>query len=508
MRTLSLRSFRLACKPEQAPLVELLLQAQGFTFDPEPFSPLARRLTSGLLPLGSSLAAAFGYIYIQDRSSMLPPLALAPKNGAAVLDMCASPGSKTGLLAQLVGPEGFVLANEPSHNRLATLRRNLQSLNLFNCATTSYPGENIPLPSAPDSRTDAPFLHAPNEDASPGWEYIQLDPPCSGWGTVEKNPQVLRLWRGDKVKPLISLQRKLLAEAARLLRPGGRLAYSTCTTNVEENERQLRFAREELGLEFLPLEPLPGFSFADPELPEFAGALRVNTGSDGQGFFVALLQKPEADPKAACLASGQYGRDHASSPHAVANVSMEATQEGGSMRQDTRPNGMEHGFFVRPWDKDSRYVGERHRHGRGKKEGLRNRTREVLSRDSLEGPYLDTSLLPPGDIAVFNSVAHFLPVCSRALPERGFAWKGFPLGRFGQGQRLSPHLRALMPPVEALRQQGLPCLDLDEPGPVLALLAGQSLPVDTPGPEIGLYFQGLPLCRLAVKGKRAVLPPL
>ncbi len=125
--------------------MELLLSSQGFSFEPEPFFPLARKLRSGPFPLGSSLAALFGYIYIQDRSSMLPPLALAPEKGAAVLDMCASPGSKTGLLAQLVGPEGFVLANEPSRNRLLTLRRNLQHLNLFLCATCSYPGEKIPV---------------------------------------------------------------------------------------------------------------------------------------------------------------------------------------------------------------------------------------------------------------------------------------------------------------------------------------------------------------------------
>ncbi len=500
----SLRSFRLVCKPEQAPLVELLLQAQGFSFEPEPFFSLARRLTDSPLPLGSSLAAAFGYIYIQDRSSMLPPLALAPEKGAAVLDMCASPGSKTGLLAQLVGPEGFILANEPSKNRLATLRRNLQTLNLFCCATISYPGEKIPLPSAPDGRTDD--SDAAINGGAPGWDYIQLDPPCSGWGTVEKNPQVLRLWRGDKVKPLIGLQRKLLTEAARLLRPGGRLVYSTCTTNFEENESQLRFAREELGLSFLPLEPPPGFSFADPELPEFAGALRVNTGTDGQGFFVALLQKPGPDQDAARAAADRHDQSHESIPHAA--TASASAPDDHSFQENKRPKGMEQGFFVRPWDKDSRHVGEHHRHDRNKREDSSKRSVEFLDREGLAGPYLDTDLLPPGDIAVFNSVAHFLPEQSRLLPKQGFAWKGFPLGRFIQGQRLSPHLRGLMPTLEAVKQRGLPFLDLDDPAPALALLAGQSLPVDASGPEIGLYFRGLPLCRLTVKGKRAVLPPL
>ncbi|MDR2487994.1 MAG: RsmB/NOP family class I SAM-dependent RNA methyltransferase [Desulfovibrio sp.] len=458
MRTLPPRSFRLACKPEHTHLVEMLLRAQGFIFTPDPFFPPARRLVSGPFSLGSSLAAVFGYIYIQDRSSMLPPLALNPEPGASVLDMCASPGGKTGILAQLTGQNAFVLANEPSGDRLITLRRNLQTLNLFSCATTSYPGEKLPLPSAPDARTTTRLPHAPGTDddeMSGGWDCILLDPPCSGWGTAEKHPRVLRLWQGDKVKPLIGLQRRLLAEAARLLRPGGKLVYSTCTTNVEENEAQLRFAREELGLVFLPLEPLPGFIFADPRLPEFVGVWRVNSGQDGQGFFVSLLQKPET------------------------------CRTGDGARPD-----------------------EQHGYGRRARGDSRKHRAMPLDRSLLAEGYVDTALLPPGDIAVFNSVIRFLPAGSRALPAHDFSWKGFPLGRFERKLRISPHLRGLMPAINLARRRGLPCLDLEDPAPAMALLTGQSLIVNASSPEMGLYFRGLPLCRLTVKGARAVLPPL
>ena len=96
---------------------------------------------------------------------MLPPLALAPAPGSAALDMCASPGRKTGFLAQLVGRTGFVLGNEPSPTRLGTLRANLHQLNLIQAATCSYSGDALPL--------------------RPGsWDAILLDPPCSGWGTA------------------------------------------------------------------------------------------------------------------------------------------------------------------------------------------------------------------------------------------------------------------------------------------------------------------------------------
>lgn len=90
----SRRSFRLTCAPADEPAVEAMLRAQGYAFEPDPFFAPARRLTAEPAPLGTSLAAFFGLIYIQDRASMLPPLALNPEPGAAVLDMCASPGAK------------------------------------------------------------------------------------------------------------------------------------------------------------------------------------------------------------------------------------------------------------------------------------------------------------------------------------------------------------------------------------------------------------------------------
>ena len=264
------RSFRLACSAEQVPDVEALLRAEGFDFQPEPFFALARTLTAEPMPLGRSIAARFGYIYIQDKSSMLPPLALAPQPGDRVLDLCASPGSKTGILSALVGPAGLVLANEPSPDRLATLRVNMRHLGCLNVATCRYEGQVLPL-----------------EQGS--WPVILLDAPCSGWGTVDKNPMAAKMWAGEKTAPLEILQRELLAKAAGLLAPGGRILYSTCTTNERENEAQVRFAMDHLGLEPLALPPFPSFSFA-PSLP---GCLLVDgEGSGAQGFFLAALGKP------------------------------------------------------------------------------------------------------------------------------------------------------------------------------------------------------------------------
>lgn len=267
------RSFRMTTPLRDAGKVGDFLEAQGFRFEPEPFSPHCWRLTEEPFPLGSSLAAFFGYIYIQDRSSMLPPLALAPRPGSFVLDMCASPGSKTSFLCQLCGEAGMTLANEPNPDRLGTLRSNLERLNFFNNGACNYDGRKLPL----------------RPESVPA---ILLDPPCSGWGTELKHPETRRMWREDKIAPLVSLQRQLLRHAATLLAPGGSLVYSTCTTNSAENEDQVEFAARELALEIDPLEPMPGFIFDERLLSK--GMLEVNGEASGsQGFFISRLRKKE-----------------------------------------------------------------------------------------------------------------------------------------------------------------------------------------------------------------------
>lgn len=271
----SARSFRVVCQPRHLPAVESLLEAEGYRFDPEPFSPYCKMLTWEPMPLGSSLAAFFGYIYIQDRASMLPPLALAPDRGSAVLDMAASPGSKSGFLAQIVGEKGFVLANEPNRERLGTLRANILKMNLLQIGTSAYPGEKLPLTGCK-------------------WPFILLDPPCSGWGTAAKNPRVLKLWHGKKINYLLQLQRQLLKSACNLLCKNGLLLYSTCTLNPEENQQQTAFALNQLGLEAVPLEPFKGFSFDSAPF----GALLVNgESSHSQGFYLSLLRQTKDIPE-------------------------------------------------------------------------------------------------------------------------------------------------------------------------------------------------------------------
>lgn len=421
-----------------------LLEAEGFVLENDILAPWARRLSHEPFPLGRSLAARFGLLYIQDRSSMLPPLALDPAPGSIVLDMCASPGSKTGQLAQLVGRHGLVLGNEPGKSRLPVLRSNLEHLNLWQAVTSSYKAEAYPLGSGLLGQ-------------------IQLDPPCSGWGTRERNPKVMDIWKGDKTKPLAHLQRTLLREAARLLAVGGRLVYSTCTTNVEENEEQVLWAVENLGLELEPLPPAPGFRLAEPARPDCSGVWRVENSagqdgeSQGQGFFVACLRKKDAFAASAV-------------PDKV--LARLAGVSGA-------------GYVFSPAFAD-----------------IRRCDPGVLS----DFGY-DPSLLPPGELGVFGRELRFLPEKALRLLPGALEWRGLALGKYGNsGLKPSNNLRGLMPPLAVAEQAGQ-ALCLERPEDLRNLLNGLSFEgsgLQKGGKFVLLYYKDLPLCRLMRKGNRVL----
>lgn len=479
------RSFRLVCAPDETEAVESLLAAEGYAWEAEPFHPLARRLVREPAALGESLAARFGLLYILDRSSMLPPLLLDPPAGASVLDMCASPGSKTGFLAQLVGPRGFVLGNEPSRDRLETLRANLRRLNLARAATCSYAGESLPLREG-------------------SWPFILLDPPCSGWGTLDKNPQAAVLWTEDKTAPLIELQRTLLRRACALLAPGGTLVFSTCTTHHRENEEQVRFALGELPLALSPAAPFPGFVF-DESLP---GVLRVaGDQSQAQGFFLARFVKADGPAAGADGAPGD-GLDAG-----AAGADRADRAEGRTDRPDDGQRAARTGSAarMRPAKPGRPERGGRRPSRPGRSADSLGLPGCALQPDGLLadlGPLaeaaraaMETGGLAGGRFYDFSGRVFFLPEQAFDLLPPGLRWQGFPVGKLAGGVfRPDPRLRPLLPRAALT---GAPGLDADDPALLRRLLRGESLPLAGDGKYAVLAWRALPLGLLKVRAGRA-----
>ena len=184
---------------------------------PSRVAPGAFRIT-GSTRLLAELTAA-GRVYIQDEASQLLTQALNPRPGERLLDLCAAPGSKTTHIADVTHDSAFIVAGDLHHHRLRTVRfsTDLHGFRNVNCLTLDGL-QALPLP----------------ENFFDG---VLVDAPCSGTGTLRRNPEIR--WRisfGD-IEDLAARQSKLLTNAARAVKTGGRLVYSTCSVEIEENEK-------------------------------------------------------------------------------------------------------------------------------------------------------------------------------------------------------------------------------------------------------------------------------
>ncbi|MCC5994619.1 MAG: RsmB/NOP family class I SAM-dependent RNA methyltransferase [Candidatus Aenigmarchaeota archaeon] len=190
-----------------------------------------------------------GYYYIQDAASLVPVIVLNPRPGEIVLDACASPGSKTTFIAELMKNEGLIIANDVTPKRIKALSFNLQKIGATNVVVTMMDARNI-------KRLGIKF------------DKILLDVPCSSSGTFISSFRVLQFWSQHVVKRLSKLQKQLLKAAVEVLKEDGVLVYSTCSLDPEENEENLEYAVKKLGLK--------------PELIEVKG-LKYRRGLEAYG---------------------------------------------------------------------------------------------------------------------------------------------------------------------------------------------------------------------------------
>jgi len=263
-------------KAERDAVLTELRAGVGARFDPQPmpYSPWGIRLT-GHPALARWPLFASGVIEVQDEGSQLLALLVAPRRGETVIDFCAGAGGKTLLLGALMRSTGRLYALDTASSRLARAKPRLARSGLSNVFPIVISHEN-------DVRVKRLAGKA---------HRVLVDAPCSGMGTLRRNPDLKWRQHPQSLVELCALQARILAASARCVAPGGRLVYATCSLLTEENEAQVQA--------FLSQHP----DFVELDAGERLAARGVHVHLDGphlklrpdthgtDGFFAAVLAR-------------------------------------------------------------------------------------------------------------------------------------------------------------------------------------------------------------------------
>ena len=232
---------------------------------------------------GTSIWHEAGAFYIQDPSAMIPVNILKPLPGENILDLCAAPGGKSTQIGAAMQGRGLLVCNEPVPKRTQILSRNLERMGVRNavavCAMPDILAEKWPE----------------------AFDAVLADVPCSGEGMFRREPDSRDEWTPEQAAGCAQRQREILRAAAKMVRPGGRLVYSTCTYNPSENEENIAwFIREN-----------PEWKKESFRLPEVDGSEGIFTcfphRTKGEGQFAALLRK-DGNRKTAIRTDGSIPR--------------------------------------------------------------------------------------------------------------------------------------------------------------------------------------------------------
>ncbi|MEY2704907.1 MAG: hypothetical protein RL407_969 [Bacteroidota bacterium] len=275
-------------------LKETLLEAPKISIRCNPAKPFARSLGKRPIPWTKTgfylderpsftLDPAFhaGAYYVQEASSMIIEYALhqlgIPKG--MYLDLAAAPGGKSTLLSSYLGEEGFLVANEVIQARAQILKENIIKWGLGNVLVSQNDPEHF----------------TPLEGF---FDLVLVDAPCSGEGMFRKDPQAREEWSEEHVALCCLRQKRILDQAASLVKGGGYLLYSTCTFNRKENEGVISALLEEFAFTpvRIPLDPSWGIeeSRFDTEEGQAYGYRFYPHRVEGEGFFFSILQRPES----------------------------------------------------------------------------------------------------------------------------------------------------------------------------------------------------------------------
>lgn len=249
-----------------------------------------------------------GAYYIQEPSAMAAVEALAPQPGERILDLCAAPGGKTTQIAGRMQGKGLLVANEVVAERAKILSQNVERMGIANCVVCSEKPEKL------------------SELFPAFFDRVLVDAPCSGEGMFRKEEAVRGEWSEEIVSLCVERQSAILREAAKLLKPGGVLVYSTCTFSPEENEGTIStFLREH---EVYSIEEMPCGNLFSPGRPDWleeaVDGIELSRRLwphllQGEGHFVARLRR-----------SGKAGEE------AEENPAQRETREGHNEKENRR----------------------------------------------------------------------------------------------------------------------------------------------------------------------------
>lgn len=269
---------------------ERFLTITPFQLEQIPWSPVGFRFlppSEGSDSPGKHPHHAAGLFYLQEPSAMAVAELLNPRPGERVLDLAAAPGGKSTHLAAKMENQGSLVANEIHPQRVWDLAENLERCGVRNATITNETPERLA------------------EHFGAFFDRVLVDAPCSGEGLFRKSPKARLEWNIKLVESCAVRQSKILQSAARLVRPGGKLAYATCTFSPQENEGTLAgFLESHPEFEIEQSSTLPEFSAGRPEwlTPPAPDSLRGSFRSwphraQGEGHFIALLRRNESQAR-------------------------------------------------------------------------------------------------------------------------------------------------------------------------------------------------------------------
>ncbi|MFZ0811177.1 MAG: RsmB/NOP family class I SAM-dependent RNA methyltransferase [Bradyrhizobium sp.] len=277
---LDLRVNTLKAKPEK-----VLASIAHLGATPTRWSPIGLRIELGADARNPGIHAeeAFikGQIEVQDEGSQLAALLSAAKPGEQVIDLCAGAGGKTLALAAQMQGKGRLIATDHDKRQLAPIHERLSRAGIHNCDVRTPKGEGDALS---DIRSSA--------------DLVMIDAPCTGTGTWRRNPDAKWRMRPGALEIRLKDQAEVLDRAAALVKPGGRIAYITCSVLVPENGGQIRaFVARHPDFSVIPpsetVTPLwdKADDFAAATLQSAEGLLMTPRRTGTDGFFVSVLRK-------------------------------------------------------------------------------------------------------------------------------------------------------------------------------------------------------------------------